>query len=355
MKLLDRYTSGLFLRNLLLALAALSFLFWFQSMLPDFYDHKYTSKQILIYHAMNIPQIITQMAPPSVLLATVITLSGLSRNYELIACYALGWGVKRILAPLTAIIAIFCFLLLILQNFLPPIFQTRLRYKITTMEKKMDFFLDLKRDKIWYRSNNMIYNLKHFDDSSQTIHGIFLYTFNDDFELIEVVAAEKAKFLSPGWKLLKGNVTVFSEESPFPVTKNFVEKEVLIAESPKDFREIEKEVDGLKFEELLRYIRKMKQAGVSTRRYEVRLHARISLSLMPMIMCFLAVPFSLSTRREGGLMKDLGICFIIIFFYWLFYSISLSMGTNGSLTPWFAAWLPSGVFFLLATGFLLRN
>jgi lipopolysaccharide export system permease protein len=356
MKILDRYTGGLFLRNLLLALLALSFLFFFQSLLPDVYEHRYAFEQILVYHAMNLPQIITQMAPPSVLLATVMTFSALSRHYELIACYALGWGVKRVLVPIFVMVGIFCLLLLTMQNFvLPSFFQARMHYRMTGMEKKMDFFLDLKRDKIWYRSNNMIYNINHFDDSSQTIHGIFLYTFDDQFELIEVLAAEKAKFVSPGWKLLKGNVTVFSKESPFPVTKNFEEKEVLIAESPKDFLEIEKEVEGLRFPELLRYIWKMKEVGASTRKHEVRFHARISLSFIPVIMCFLAIPFSVSTRREGGLIKDLSICFIVIFFYWLFYSIGLSMGTNGSIAPWLAAWLPSGLFFLLATALLSRN
>ena len=47
----------------------------------------------------------------------------------------------------------------------------------------------------------------------------------------------------------------------FPLTQRFGEKELIIAETPRDFQEIEKEVDGLRIKELSRYIDRTKQAG----------------------------------------------------------------------------------------------
>lgn len=35
--------------------------------------------------------------------------------------------------------------------------------KYRVMQKRQDFFLDIKLDKIWYRSKNFIYNLQRFD------------------------------------------------------------------------------------------------------------------------------------------------------------------------------------------------
>lgn len=54
-------------------------------------------------------------------------------------------------------------------------------------------------------------------------------------------------------------------------------------------------------------------------------------------MCMIGIPFSVRGRREGGLAKDLGICLGITFFYWLFYSIGLSLGSNGAVPPIIAA------------------
>jgi lipopolysaccharide export system permease protein len=224
------------------------------------------------------------------------------------------------------------------------------------MEKRADFFLDIKQDKIWYRSKNMIYNLQRFDARSKTIVGMAVYTFDENFNLIQVVDAERAEFGENGnWKLLDGTVTLFSKSDPFPMTQRFKEKALQIAETPRDFQEIEKEVDGLRLKELYRYIQRMKSAGADTKGYEVKLQSRISLSFIPLVMCVLGVPFSTRGRREGGTAKDFFLCLIITFFYWLFYSLGLSLGTNGALPPWVAAWLPSSVFGVLAAVLVARK
>src|SRR6478736_3324585 len=106
MKTLDRYIAGIFIRNLAMAVIGMSALFLFQSMFTDLYDHNFPTQQILIYHFMNLPQISVQMAPPAVLLATVLTLSGLSRTHELIACYAIGFGLKRLMTIIAGVVVL---------------------------------------------------------------------------------------------------------------------------------------------------------------------------------------------------------------------------------------------------------
>ncbi len=356
MKTLDRYIAGIFLLNTLLAAVGMSCLFLFQSMFGDLYDHNHTFEQILIYHLMNFPLIVVQMCPPAVLLATVLTLSGLSRTHELIACYAIGFGLRRIMTVILAVVLLVSLTVVMMEDrILPPVFRIRTTYYWREMQKHADFFLDIKRDKIWYRSKNMIYNLQRFDSLSKTIYGMSIYTFDDHFNLIQVINAEKAEFQGKIWKLMKGTVSLIAPDQLFPMTKDFVEKEISISESPKDFQEIEKEVDGLSFRELSHYIQRMKEAGADTKHYEVKYHSRLSLSFIPIVMCFLAVPFSVRSRREGGMARDLGLCLVVTFFYWLFYSVGLSLGTNGALPPWLAAWLPSLFFVVLAAMLIARK
>jgi lipopolysaccharide export system permease protein len=356
MKTLDRYIASIFLSNLAMSIVSLAALFLFQSMFGDLYEHSHTFEQIIIYHAMNLPQIFVQMCPPAVLLATVLTLSSLTRTNELVASYAIGVGLRRLMTIFLAIVLMVSCLILIMEDrILPPVFRARTNYYWKEMEKRTDFFLDIKRDKIWYRAKNMIYNLQRFDSHSKTIHGMSIYTFDEGFNLMEVIGAEKAEFSPNGWKLIHGTITVFSHDNLFPQTKEFAEKEVRITETPKDFQEIEKEVDGLKFKELRTYIERTKNAGADTKSYEVKFHSRISLSFISVVMCFLAVPFSVGTRREGGIAKDLTLCLVVTFFYWIFYSVGLSLGTNGALPPWLAAWLPSTVFVALAATLIVRK
>lgn len=349
--------ATLFIKNFLLASAGLTTLFVFQGLLGELLAHAYPNEQNIIYSLLNIPQVYIQMVPPSVLLATVLTLSGLSRTNELIACHSIGVGLGRIVTLLLSIVFIISCLVLISEDrVLPPTFKKRRLYYMHEMEKRPDFFLDFKQDKIWYRSQNLIFNLRRFDLVSKTIHGMTVYTFDEAFNLIQVIEAERAQFSDGGgWKLLEGTVTVFSKEDPFPLTNSFKEKKLLITETPKDFQEIEKEVDGLRLKELFRYVERSKAAGADTKAYEVKFHSRISLSFIPIVMCVLGVPFSVRGRREGGAVKDLGVCLAITFFYWLFYSVGLSLGTNGALPPWLAAWLPSTIFAALAVTLIARR
>lgn len=313
-------------------------------------------QQVLTYHFLNIPLISVQMAPPAILLATVLTLSGLARTNELIASFAIGYSLKRLLFGLLIQVFAVSFVILVMEDrILPPIHKKRTNFYWREMKNKPDFFLDVKRDKIWYRSKNLIYNLRRFDSQTKIIHGMSIYEFDDDFNLVRTIGAEKAEFTPTGWILKKGTITSFEKKKDFPSGIAFEEKTLNIAETPKEFQEIEKEVDGLSFKELQTYIGRMKQAGADTKSYEVKYHSRISLSFIPIVMCFLAVPFSVGNRREGGVAKDLTLCLVITFFYWLFYSVGLSLGTNGALPPWLAAWLPSIFFVVLAATLIARK
>lgn len=356
MKTLDRYIAGSFLRSFLVSSIALVVLYLFQSLLSDLLDHEFPTSQILYYHFLNVPMVFVQMTPPAVLLATVLTISGFNRSNELTACYSIGYGLSRVVSVILSLVFILsCFTLVMQDRILPPVFKNRTTYYWREMKKKTDFFLDIKQDKIWYRSKNLIYNLRNFDAKSKMIQGMTVYTFDEEFNLVQALEAEKAQFTTLGWRLLNGVVTVFEKNDSFPLTKKFAEKDLVISETPKDFQEIEKEVEGLRIKELVKYIKKTKDSGADSKGYEVKLHSRFSLSFIPIIMCLLGVPFSTRTRREGGVAKDLGLCLTVTFFYWLFYSVGLSLGTNGALPPWLSAWLPSAIFGLLAFGLIKKK
>ncbi len=319
-------------------------------------DKEFTSSQVLYHRFLTIPEIIIQMLPPSVMIATVFTLSGMSRTNELIATFSLGISLGRLMSVLLSVVFIICCATLVAQDrLLPPLFKNRMTYYWREMKKKNDFFLDSKRDKIWFRSGNRIYNLRTFDPKGQVILGLTAYTFGDNFQLAQVLEADRAVFTSEGWRLESGTNTTFVGKDSAPRTEKFVTFPIKIEESPKDLQEIEREIDGLRLKELYAYIKRTESAGLGTKKFEVKLHSKVSVSFIPLVMAALAVPFSTRGRRDGGVAKDLGLCLGITFFYWLFYSIGLSLGTNGALPPVLAAWLPSIIFGVLAVTLIARR
>lgn len=357
MNTLDRYLASTFFKNFITSLILLSVLFYFPGLLDEILENAFSRNQIFYHSILGIPEIIRQMIPSATLMGTILTLSSFSRTSELIAYYSVGCGLNRITAVLLSMVFMICCLSLIIEDrILPPLYRKRQLYYYREMKKKTDFYLDIKQQKIWYRSKNLIYNIKNFDSKTNMISGMTVYTFDSDFSLIQVIDAEKAKYENEGWTLLSGTVTIFSEKSEFPLTERFVEKSLVIPEKPLDFQEIEKEAVGLRFKELLRYIRKVSASGTDTRTYWVNFHSRLSLSFIPLMMCLVGVPFSVRGRREGGIARDLLNCMAVIFFYWILNSVCIAFATSGKLSPIVGAWLPTVLFGLVGFSLLtLKN
>jgi len=353
MQILARYIATAFFKNLVMALVGLTALFFFQTILTQRSD--FALNQLLIYSFYDIPKMMVMVAPPAVLLATVLTFSAFSKTNELVACYSIGISLNQMVSVIFPIVFVMCCFSLVLQDrILPAFYEKKSLFYWHEIKHQPDFFLDIKQDKIWYRSNNMIYHLRTFDPKTDRIFGVGVYVFDKAFDLKELLQAEEATYNGSEWVLSQGKSTHFDAKSGFPVIEPFRERLLKIKESPKDFKNIEREADRLRIKDLIRFIDNNKKSGIDSKTFEVKLQSRFSLSFIPLIMCLLAIPFSVSRSREGRMGRDLFFAFAITFIYWLGYSISISLGQNGTVSPILAAWLPSVIFGLLAV-FLLRR
>ena len=234
MRTLDRYLTVIYLKNLAISVAGLAFMFILQGFLSDMTDGRYPIRQLLIYHGYALPEISVKLAPPAVMLATLMTLSGLNRTHELTAIFSIGVSLKRVVLTLLSLTFMFCCFLLIAQDrILPPVYRQRTLFYWREMKKKPNFFLDFKQNKVWYRSKNTIYNLKSFTRESLTIKGMDVYSFDSQFRLAEVLAAERGQYdpEKRSWRLEQGTVTIFSEDDGLPMTRKFKTKPLMISEN----------------------------------------------------------------------------------------------------------------------------
>lgn len=356
MRILARYIAGQFFLNFLMSSVGLTLVVFLQAVLGQVLQGLFPIHQILVYQSMDLTNGFVQMMPPAVLIATVLTLTQLVQTQELVACFSLGVGLRALVGMLLPLVFMLCCVSLILQDrILPPMYRNRTMYFWHDMKKRTDFYLDLRFDKIWYRSKDLIYNLRTFDPFSQRISGIAVYAFTPDFSLKKVTEAAQAEYKDDHWLLREGTEVTFEGQKGDPKVRPFETMELRIPETPKDFKEIEKEVDGLRLKQLYQYIEKTRRTGVNPRAYEVKLHSRLNLSFLPLVMCLIGIPFSIRSRREGGAARNFALCLGATFFYWIFHSIGMSLALGGDLPPVVGAWLPSIVFLILALGLITRK
>lgn len=304
----------------------------------------------------QLPEILVLLLPAACLMGALISLSGFVRRNELTAMFASGVSLSRIAFVLMSLVFMLCCLsFVVTDRVVPPLAKIREHYYRTVIKKKPELQTDIKQNKIWYRSRNLIYNLRSFDPKLNEISGLSIYTFNDAFSLIQQIEAAKASYEDGKWMLRDGLLTLFEESTGYPITKHFEKQIITLNETPSDFKEIEKEVETLRLKNLWRYIQRNKSAGIDTHSMEVTFWSKISMALVPLIMALLGIPFASKHQRHSSIARDISLCFFIVVVYWLLFSASLSMGKSGWVPPFWAAWVPNFLFFAFGVFMVSRS
>jgi len=184
--------------------------------------------------------------------------------------------------------------------------------------------------------------------------GITLYYFDESWNLVQLVKAKNVVMKSRIWHLEDGVVTLFADESSFPLTKPFGKKTLTMSEDLADIRSASPNSDALSMGELRRFIKKNKEAGLDSLKFEVDYHSKMAFAFAALVLSLTGIPFTVQRARAGGNMMSIGIAIGLAFVYWVGFSFSLSLGKHGVLPPFFAAWTPNILMGGTATYFLLK-
>ncbi|OGQ13669.1 MAG: LPS export ABC transporter permease LptG [Deltaproteobacteria bacterium RIFCSPHIGHO2_02_FULL_40_11] len=343
MKILDRYLSKEFIRYFVSALIVFSMLFILVEILNRSMKHG-LSLALLKYSLFLLPFVMSQMAPIACLIASMFTLTTLSKNSELVAMHASGISLERIATTFVLIASILGFFNFFISDWIVP---------STLKQSKIIFNREVRNDAtyqyfrsqaIWYRAKNAIYNIHYFDPKQRQIHGVDIYLFDPKFQMTEHIHAKSAHHDNNEWTLQDGISTTFIDD--FPISHHFKTKVAsYITEHPKDLIELGN-IEVLTFHELRNFIRKNKKAGFDTLRHEVNLHSKIAYAVACLVMAFLGIPFSTKGSRSGGVAASFGIGLAIAFFYWICLNTGISLGYSGAIPPIVSAWITNILFFM---------
>lgn len=313
--------------------------------------------KVIAYYFFTIPSVIVRMTPVSVLLATLMLFSYLNTTNELVALYSSGRSLLKIAMPVFILVSIISVFSFYFSEYVLPVsnFQAKKIWTVDIEKKASKFYGSLRRKKTWFRSKKTIYNVKSYDESKNLLHKVNVYSFDESFNMKKHIYAEKGTFNKKEnvWNLKNIKQTNFNEDGTFEI-ENLQNLNLEIEEKPEDFKKIETFSDYLNTEKLKSYIDDLKTSGLYPAKYIVKLHERYSMAIAGLIMCIIAIPFAVRQRRKGGAALNLGLGFLIVFTYWIFFSVMLSMGISGRINPVISAWGPN-ILFLILSFFMYRR
>ncbi len=353
MDTLDRYLVRETATYLLFILVGLALLFLGIDFLTNFWRMNYPMGTIVLLYAYRIPATVQQFVPVACLMATLLVLTNMARQNEILALYAGGVSTLRVLSTLIALVAVVstvCFL--VFDPLIPLYTRKQILIHRGLDPSSSENLTSFNRSNFWYRSGRLVYNFGQFDPQQNTLKDIKIYLFTPSFYLLERISAKEAKFENGDWILKNGSVITYPPESEYPLAIDFKVKRKVIPEKPKDFKTMEVYETTMRLKELRQYIQRNKQYGLDTTVQQMTYHDRIALVFTPLLLVLLAFPYAMKPLKTHSTSRSVAMCFGIVFCYLLMSRLSLSVGKAGNITPVLAAWGPN-LFFLGLSSFRL--
>jgi lipopolysaccharide export system permease protein len=307
--------------------------------------------ELWTYISLRMPQIIARFLPFSVLLATIITLTTLNQNSEIVSLKASGLSAHQVLAPL-----IMASLLVAIVSFT---FNERIvtRATATLSQWERVEYGPLPKgngllSNIWVREgSDLIHAGQIVGRGADTqLRDVTLYDRSSG-ALDRIVTAPSAVYADGGWRLT--DAQQFSVASG---TRSAVGS-IVIARGvrPDQFTLSSVDADALPFAQLSAAIDDLKAAGRPTLALESALWHKISGPLSSVLMPLLGAIAGFGLARSGQLFLRAVIGMALGFAYFVADNFALAMGTLGAYPPFLAAWSPFLLFLMIGETLLVRT
>lgn len=354
---IDRYIAIQFLLFFVGALVVILTLFLAADFVSSIARFQAPSEVLVRYYSYYTPGVLYQLTPAACLIAALFTLTSMNKSNELVALFSLGYSLWRVSLPILCLCAVIsAFSFFIGDRVLPVLNQKRDYVYYVEIRKKPGRYQTVRTNRIWYRSENIIFNIQSLEAEQGRAQGLNMYYFDDDWRLVQLIKAKDIRFLNEkSWELLNGTLTIFAEESSFPLTRPFQSKVVQVSEDIADIRSAPKTSEIMSIKDLKRFITKNKELGLNTLRFETDYHAKIAFAAAGFILALLGIPFTAKRERSGGAMVSIAIASALAAGYWMSFGASVSLGYHGLLPPLVAAWLPNFVLVGISTYLLVKS
>ena len=307
--------------------------------------------EIWRYVGLRVPQIIARFLPFSVLLGTIITLTTLNQNSEVISMKAAGLSAHQVLAPL--IVASFGVAVLSFG------FNDRIVARATsTLDQwqKVDYGpLPIDRGdraNVWVRDGDDLIQAAQIRGrgAAAVLGGVTVYQ-RDNGRLTGIVTGTTGRVAEDGWRIDGAQRFDIASGAVTRMGSTIVARGV----RPDQFTLSNVDPDGMSFAALSSAVSDLAAAGRPTKALEGSLWHKLSGPLSSVLMPLLAAVAAFGVARSGKLFVRAVIGMALGFAYFVADNFALAMGNLGAYPPFLAAWAPFLLFLMVGEAVLVRT
>jgi len=303
------------------------------------------------YVSLRVPMLASRFLPFSVLLGTLIALSTLNQNSEVVAMKAAGLSAHQILAPMIlasigVAAATFAFNETVVVRAARTVDAwTGADYRPVPPEKGV-------LSNVWARDGDRLIHAGHVGGRGVGVHleRVTIYE-REKGAVMRVIDADRADQRPGGWRL--SGVREYDTQTN--VVRKLNSVDALEGVEPTRFTLAKVIATDRSFKDLNRAIADLDRAGRPSAEARTGWWHKISGPLSTILMPLLAALAAFGLARSGQVLLRATIGMALGFTYFVVDNFSLALGNVGAYPPMLAAWAPFLLFLFIGETVLIRS
>lgn len=357
MNIIDRYLLREWLGPLLFALTALGCLmttgFVLFGLIEDSARFHYPLVLILQIMLLRLPEMLYYTLPMASLLATMLAVSRLANDQELLMLRITGMSFWRFSSPfLAAALSLTLLAIALNETLVPPsawlarqaLHQAQSGEPLALPRQEHLLFRDLGPEGL----RHLVY--ARATDGHQ-LQGVVVQAFEEQ-QLKAVLMAQTGSFSAGHWRFEQGSILELGQREQILRAK-FASYELSLPATLQALISEARQPLEMNLTELGKHIQALESGGQRVSALKVRWHQKIAVPAAALVFAALGLVLGARTLRSAS--QGLGLSLLIVFVYYLLMSTGAALGDSEQIPAWLGAWLPHLVTGPLALSLMAKR
>ncbi len=356
MKIITRYLFKeflIFFSVSLIAFLVVYLVIEFFGKIDNFLEAQVPIHVALSFFAYQVPMVIKQIIPVSVLISIMLMLGLMNKHNEILALRNSGLNIFNLSAPLILISFFIGIVSFFLSESIVPVTNSKANQIWNSRVEKRNQKGTYKLSHIWYKDQNSIYKVRTYDRRKKRAEGLTVFFFDKNYRLVKRIDAKEADWHQGKW-LLRDTLVQYMNPGTPRVSNRFDTYNIVLPETPENFERTMKSPEEMSFWELRDYTRKIQKEGYDSTVCRVELYIKTSFPFISLVLTLVGIPLALGKKRGGipfSITIGIGICFI----YLLTFGVSRSLALSEALPAILGAWLANLLFSMFGFFLMLKE
>jgi len=351
-RVLDRYILREFLRNFVFSLLFFTILLlvvrFSEREMGRFISRNMSVLSSIFSLALQTPEFVIQVAPPSVLFATFFSLGRMVQNNEITAMKSAGISLYRVFQPV------------LIAAFLLALFMIVFNDQVVTWATEKDAELkdsgsrrsDIATNVVFAGSGGRVFHINLIIFNNHAMQSVTIHEFGEDNDVQREIYASQASWEGQNWRLTRGVVRTFDGDNW--EEELYAYKDLIVPEDPEFMVKSMKDLKEMSFFEVRELVKNKELAGQPVRKDRVSLHDKISFPFACFIMALLGAPLFVVFGRSGMAVGFLLTMFTSFLYWGVAIAVFEAFGNNGKLPPMLACWAANFIFAAVGIGLVYK-